>query len=154
VSDDTRLVVSGPAGDLPGAWVEMPEAGYGMASKGRRPAPAVLPGAPAESPVRIRERGAPGNGSDAVLNHTGSRFSRLDPEPVAAGVKKGFHAVGLATRRLTARAGTLVEQLAAGRTAHPIWVWPGYPPGSLTDAMKSHGQAGGLSGDVPRPDPM
>jgi hypothetical protein len=46
VSDDTRLVVSEPAGDLPGAWVEMPEAGYRMVSKGRRPAPAVLPGAP------------------------------------------------------------------------------------------------------------
>jgi hypothetical protein len=102
VSDDTRLMVSEPVGDLPGAWVEMPEASYGMVSKGGRPAPAVLPGAPAESPVRIRERGAPGDGSDAVLNHTGSRFSRLDPEPVAAGVEKGFHAVGLATRRLTA----------------------------------------------------
>jgi predicted glutamine amidotransferase len=34
VSDDTRLVVSEPVGDLPGAWVEMPEASYGMVSKG------------------------------------------------------------------------------------------------------------------------
>jgi len=32
-SDDTRLVVSEPVGDLPGAWVEMPEASYGMVSK-------------------------------------------------------------------------------------------------------------------------
>ena len=34
VSDDTRLVVSEPVGDLPGAWVEMPEASYGVVSKG------------------------------------------------------------------------------------------------------------------------
>ena len=34
VSDDTRLVVSEPIGDLPGAWVEMPEASYGVVSKG------------------------------------------------------------------------------------------------------------------------
>ena len=34
VSDDTRLVVSEPIGDLPGAWIEMPEASYGVVSKG------------------------------------------------------------------------------------------------------------------------
>jgi predicted glutamine amidotransferase len=34
VSDDTRLVVSEPVGDLPGAWVEMPNASYGVVSKG------------------------------------------------------------------------------------------------------------------------
>ena len=34
VSDDTRLVVSEPIGDLPGAWVEMPEASYGVVSEG------------------------------------------------------------------------------------------------------------------------
>ena len=34
VSDDARLVVSEPIGDLPGAWVEMPEASYGVVSKG------------------------------------------------------------------------------------------------------------------------
>ena len=33
VSDDTRLVVSEPIGDLPAARVEMPEASYGMVSK-------------------------------------------------------------------------------------------------------------------------
>jgi len=33
VSDDARLVVSEPIGDLPGAWVEMPEASYGIVSK-------------------------------------------------------------------------------------------------------------------------
>jgi predicted glutamine amidotransferase len=33
VSDDARLVVSEPIGDLPGAWVEMPEASYGVISK-------------------------------------------------------------------------------------------------------------------------
>jgi hypothetical protein len=35
VSDDTRLVVSEPIGDLPGTWIEMPEASYGVVSKGR-----------------------------------------------------------------------------------------------------------------------
>jgi predicted glutamine amidotransferase len=34
VSDDTRLVVSEPVGDLPGAWVEMPNASYGVVSNG------------------------------------------------------------------------------------------------------------------------
>lgn len=34
VSDDTRLVVSEPIGGLPGAWIEMPEASYGVVSKG------------------------------------------------------------------------------------------------------------------------
>jgi predicted glutamine amidotransferase len=34
VSDDTRLVVSEPIGDLPGAWEEIPEATYTVASKG------------------------------------------------------------------------------------------------------------------------
>ena len=33
VSDDTRLVVSEPIGDLPGAWIEMPEASYGIVSR-------------------------------------------------------------------------------------------------------------------------
>jgi predicted glutamine amidotransferase len=33
VSDDTRLVVSEPIGDLPAAWVEMPEASYGVVGK-------------------------------------------------------------------------------------------------------------------------
>jgi predicted glutamine amidotransferase len=35
VSDDARLVVSEPVGDLPGAWVEVPEASYGVVGKGR-----------------------------------------------------------------------------------------------------------------------
>lgn len=30
VSADTRLVVSDPIGDLPGAWNEVPEASYGV----------------------------------------------------------------------------------------------------------------------------
>jgi glutamine amidotransferase len=34
VSDDARLVVSEPIGDLPGAWIEMPEASCGMVGKG------------------------------------------------------------------------------------------------------------------------
>ena len=34
LSDDARLVVSEPIGDLPGAWIEMPEASYGVVSQG------------------------------------------------------------------------------------------------------------------------
>ncbi len=34
LSDDARLVVSEPIGDLPGAWVELPEASYGVVGKG------------------------------------------------------------------------------------------------------------------------
>ena len=34
VSDDARLVVSEPMGDLPGAWIEMPEATCGVVSHG------------------------------------------------------------------------------------------------------------------------
>ena len=34
LSDETRLVVSEPVGDLPGAWIEMPEASYGVVTKG------------------------------------------------------------------------------------------------------------------------
>ncbi len=34
VSDDARLVVSEPLGDLPGVWNEVPESSYGVAGKG------------------------------------------------------------------------------------------------------------------------
>ena len=34
VSDDARLVVSEPIGDLPGAWHEVPESSYGVVGKG------------------------------------------------------------------------------------------------------------------------
>jgi hypothetical protein len=34
VSDDTRLVVSEPIGDLPGAWAEVPEASCGVVGRG------------------------------------------------------------------------------------------------------------------------
>jgi predicted glutamine amidotransferase len=34
VSDDARLVVSEPIGDLPGAWVEVPEASYAVVGEG------------------------------------------------------------------------------------------------------------------------
>jgi predicted glutamine amidotransferase len=43
VSEDARLVVSEPIGDLPVAWVEMPEASYGVVGKGREQ---LLPFAP------------------------------------------------------------------------------------------------------------
>jgi len=34
VSDDTRLIVSEPLGDLPGAWNAVPESSYGVVHKG------------------------------------------------------------------------------------------------------------------------
>ena len=52
VSDDARLVVSEPKGDLPGAWVEMPEASYGVVSKGGDQLLPFTPKPPAE--VRLR----------------------------------------------------------------------------------------------------
>ena len=47
LSDDARLVVSEPIGDLPGAWVEMPEASYAVAAKGGEQ---ILPFAPKAPP--------------------------------------------------------------------------------------------------------
>src|SRR5262249_37387468 len=35
VSDETRLVVSEPIGDLPGAWNEVPESTYGVIQQGQ-----------------------------------------------------------------------------------------------------------------------
>ncbi len=34
VSDEARLVVSEPIGDLPGAWHEVPESSYGVVGDG------------------------------------------------------------------------------------------------------------------------
>ena len=48
VSDDARLVVSEPVGDLPGAWVEVPEASYGVVAKGDDQ---LLPFAPKPPPA-------------------------------------------------------------------------------------------------------
>ena len=56
LSDDARLVVSEPIGDLPGAWNEMPEAQLRSGRQGRRPAPALRRAAPAESPVAAGNR--------------------------------------------------------------------------------------------------
>jgi predicted glutamine amidotransferase len=50
VSDDTRLVVSEPIGDLPGAWIEMPEAHYGVVSKGGDQLLPFAPDPPAKAP--------------------------------------------------------------------------------------------------------
>ena len=55
---------------------------------------------------------APVNRSSAV-KYPGAGLGRLHPESVAVGVEEEFHAVDLATRRLTAQAGSLVEQLPA-----------------------------------------
>jgi predicted glutamine amidotransferase len=48
VSDDTRLVVSEPLGDLPGAWNEVPESSYGVVQPG---GDELLPFAPSPEPV-------------------------------------------------------------------------------------------------------
>ncbi len=50
VSDDTRLVVSEPIGDLPGAWIEMPEAHYGVVSRGGDQLHPFGPRPPAKAP--------------------------------------------------------------------------------------------------------
>jgi predicted glutamine amidotransferase len=47
VSEDTRLVVSEPIGDLPGAWIEVPEASYGVVGAGRDSLSAFAPLPPA-----------------------------------------------------------------------------------------------------------
>jgi predicted glutamine amidotransferase len=46
VSDDARLVVSEPIGDLPGAWVEVPEATYGVVTMGHDTLQPFTPKAP------------------------------------------------------------------------------------------------------------
>ncbi|GAA1113640.1 class II glutamine amidotransferase [Kitasatospora arboriphila] len=46
-ADDARLVVSEPIGDLPGAWVEVPEATYGVVSKDREELLSFAPRTPA-----------------------------------------------------------------------------------------------------------
>ena len=50
VSDDARLVVSEPIGDLPGAWVEMPEASYGVFGKGGEQLLSFAPKPPPKAP--------------------------------------------------------------------------------------------------------
>ena len=49
VSDDARLVVSEPIGDLPGAWIEMPESHYGVVGKGGDQLLPFIPVSPAET---------------------------------------------------------------------------------------------------------
>jgi len=53
LSDDARFVVSEPIGDLPGAWVELPEASYGVVGKGGDQLLSFTPKPPIESPVRV-----------------------------------------------------------------------------------------------------
>lgn len=49
-SDDARLVVSEPIGDLPGAWVEIPEASYAVVSKGEDQLMPFAPVPPSKAP--------------------------------------------------------------------------------------------------------
>ena len=46
LSDDARLIVSEPVGDLPGAWNEVPEGSYGVAGKGEDQLRPFTPKAP------------------------------------------------------------------------------------------------------------
>jgi len=50
VSDDTRLVVSEPVGNLPAAWAEMPEASDGRAAPGVQPRAAGRSALPRDLP--------------------------------------------------------------------------------------------------------
>lgn len=47
IGDDARLIVSEPLGDVPGVWNEVPEASYGVVSKGRDELMPFRPVAPA-----------------------------------------------------------------------------------------------------------
>jgi predicted glutamine amidotransferase len=49
VSDESRLVVSEPLRDLPGAWNEVPESSYGVVQEGQDELHAFTPKAPAKS---------------------------------------------------------------------------------------------------------
>ena len=72
VSDDTRLVVCEPVGDLPAAWNEVPEASYGVIGKGhgqllpftpssrRRPGDRVRAGRPRAAADRPADVGTSG----------------------------------------------------------------------------------------------
>ncbi len=46
LSDETRLIVSEPLGDLPGAWIEVPESQYGVIQEGQDEMHPFVPVAP------------------------------------------------------------------------------------------------------------
>jgi predicted glutamine amidotransferase len=50
ISDDARLIVSEPIGDLPGAWSEVPESSYGVVGQGREE---LLPFVVIPPPARV-----------------------------------------------------------------------------------------------------
>jgi glutamine amidotransferase len=54
LSDDARLVVSEPIGDLPGAWEEVPESSWGMVGQGEAE---LLPFRPIPPAVEIAAAG-------------------------------------------------------------------------------------------------
>jgi hypothetical protein len=49
ISDDARLIVSEPVGDLPGAWNEMPESAWAIVGRGDAQLHAFAPKLPARS---------------------------------------------------------------------------------------------------------
>jgi predicted glutamine amidotransferase len=51
LSDDARIVLSEPIGDLPGAWHEVPEATYGVVGQGRHELRPFTPKHPTGTPV-------------------------------------------------------------------------------------------------------
>ena len=51
LGDESRLVVSEPLGDLPGAWNEVPEASYGVIQPGQDE---MHPFTPTAEPLSVR----------------------------------------------------------------------------------------------------
>jgi hypothetical protein len=82
LSDDARFVVSEPIGDLPGAWAELPEASYGVVSKGGDQL-LSFPQTPVESPVTAGEPSATQPRPRAILTS-----QPPPPPPTAASISR------------------------------------------------------------------
>jgi hypothetical protein len=61
VSDESRLVVSEPLGDLAGAWNEVPESSFGVIQEGQDQLMPFTPGAPKSSAPLTRATSAAGS---------------------------------------------------------------------------------------------
>ena len=91
LSDDARLIVSEPIGDLPGAWKEMPESSYGVSRQGKRPAPALCAEGPAKGEVadiRMPQLTRPASGAGCcgstvihILPGVGRQRERIQVRP-------------------------------------------------------------------------
>ena len=67
LSDDARFVVSEPIGDLPGAWAELPEASYGVVSKGGDQLLPFTPKPPSKARLRVPRVNLDASPSHAAL---------------------------------------------------------------------------------------